>query len=61
MMPLQFRISLPPLRSERRLQRCVPLLPPSAQSGAVPPVGHHPPSWHRENHSAYLVWNLHRR
>ncbi|EFH8222388.1 TPA: hypothetical protein HL361_23985 [Escherichia coli] len=61
MMPLQFRISLPPLRSERRLQRCVLLLPPSVQNGAVPPDGHHPPSWHQENHSAYLVWNLHRR
>ncbi|EFF9798710.1 hypothetical protein GFK44_20440 [Escherichia coli] len=42
-------------------RRYVTPLPPSAQSGAVPPVGHHPPSWHRENHSAYLIWNLHRR
>ncbi|HAJ0284482.1 TPA: hypothetical protein HL428_25445, partial [Escherichia coli] len=33
--------------------RYAPPLPPSVQSGAVPPDGHHPPSWHRENHSAY--------
>ncbi|EMX60772.1 hypothetical protein ECJURUA2010_5169 [Escherichia coli Jurua 20/10] len=42
------------------LRTCyAPPLPPSAQNGAVPPDGHHPPSWHRENHSAYRVGNLH--
>ncbi|ESE25765.1 hypothetical protein HMPREF1621_05275 [Escherichia coli A25922R] len=41
--------------------RYAPPLPPSAQNGAVPPDGHHPPSWHRENHSAYRVGNLHTR
>ncbi|MBW6100237.1 hypothetical protein KZ774_10725 [Escherichia coli] len=41
--------------------RYAPPLPPSLQNGAVPPDGHHPPSWHRENHSAYRVGNLHTR
>ncbi|EFJ70716.1 hypothetical protein HMPREF1613_05435 [Escherichia coli 908616] len=41
--------------------RYAPPLPPSVQNGAVPPDGHHPPSWHRENHSAYRVENLHTR
>ncbi|EIO14399.1 hypothetical protein ECPA31_3069 [Escherichia coli PA31] len=46
--------SSPPLRDAL-------LLPPSVQNDAVPPDGHHPPSWHRENHSAYPVENLHTR
>ncbi|KXG69578.1 hypothetical protein LT30_04162 [Escherichia coli] len=41
--------------------RYAPPLPPSVQNGAVPQDGHHPPSWHRENHSAYRVGNLHTR
>ncbi|GDO77443.1 hypothetical protein BvCmsNSNP029_05054 [Escherichia coli] len=41
--------------------RYAPPLPPSAQNGAVPPDGHHPPSWHRENHSASPAQNLHTR
>ncbi|EIJ17073.1 hypothetical protein ECEC1865_0902 [Escherichia coli EC1865] len=46
--------SSPPLRDAL-------LLPPSVQNDAEPPDGHHPPSWHRENHSAYPVENLHTR
>ncbi len=41
--------------------RYAPPLPPSVQDDAAPPAGHHPPSWHRENHSASPVVNLHTR
>ncbi|EDU89447.1 conserved hypothetical protein [Escherichia coli O157:H7 str. EC869] len=52
----------PPLRhSSSPPQRDAPLLPPSVQNGAVPPAGRHPPTWHRENHSASPVENLHTR
>ncbi|AHG15421.1 Phage protein [Escherichia coli O145:H28 str. RM12761] len=52
----------PPLRhSSSPPQRDAPLLPPSVQNDAVPPAGRHPPTWHRENHSAYRVENLHTR
>ncbi|EHU88693.1 hypothetical protein ECDEC3F_2237 [Escherichia coli DEC3F] len=46
--------SSPPLRDAL-------LLPPSVQNDAVPPDGRHPPTWHRENHSASPVENLHTR
>ncbi|EHW71343.1 hypothetical protein ECDEC10B_2330 [Escherichia coli DEC10B] len=52
----------PPLRhSSSPPQRDAPLLPPSVQNDAVPPAGRHPPTWHRENHSASPVENLHTR
>lgn len=50
-MPLLFLISLLPLRSERRLQRCVPPLPPSFQNDTVPPDKHHLLLQRPENHS----------
>ncbi|EHW25766.1 hypothetical protein ECDEC8D_2501 [Escherichia coli DEC8D] len=55
-------LTSPPLRhSSSPPQRDAPPLPPSVQNGAVPPAGRHPPTWHRENHSAYRVENLHTR
>ncbi|EHV40830.1 hypothetical protein ECDEC5D_2187 [Escherichia coli DEC5D] len=55
-------LTSPPLRhSSSPLQRDAPPLPPSVQNVAMPPDGHHPPSWHRENHSAYRIENLHTR
>ncbi len=55
-------LTSPPLRhSSSPPQRDAPLLPPSVQNDAVPPAGRHPPTWHRENHSASPVENLHTR
>ncbi|EII88755.1 hypothetical protein EC3003_2187 [Escherichia coli 3003] len=53
--------SLPLRHSSSPPQRDALPLPPSVQNGAVPPAGHPPPSWHRENHSAYPAENLHTR
>ncbi|GCS10464.1 hypothetical protein BvCmsNSP006_00932 [Escherichia coli] len=55
-------LTSPPLRhSSSPPLRDAPPLPPSVQNGAVPPAGRHPPTWHRENHSASPVENLHTR
>ncbi|GDO96211.1 hypothetical protein BvCmsNSNP012_00944 [Escherichia coli] len=51
-------ISLPPLHSVMTLRHDVPLHPPSVQSDAALPDGCHPPSWHRENHSAFRAPSL---
>ena len=55
------RTSLPLRHSSSPPLRDAPLLPPSVQNDALPPAGRHPPTWHRENHSASPVENLHTR